>query len=156
MLGDASHAIVPFYGQGMNSGFEDCFLFAEMAEDLDYNWSEILPKFQEARKKDADAIADLALQNFIEMRDSVADPKFLFQKKVEAKLHELFPKDWIPQYTMVTFSHLPYSKALMKGKLQHEIIQKYLTVENMDNFEKINFKAIVEELYQKQNLIGDS
>jgi kynurenine 3-monooxygenase len=156
MLGDASHAIVPFYGQGMNAGFEDCFLFAEMSKAMNYDWTKILPQYQEMRKIDADAISDLALQNFIEMRDSVADPKFLFQKKVEAKLHELYPNDWIPQYTMVTFSNLPYSKALKKGKLQHKIIQKHLTYENMQNFESMKFENIISELLSEQNSINNA
>lgn len=156
MLGDASHAIVPFYGQGMNAGFEDCFLFAELAKEMDYDWLKILPSFQKMRKKDADAIADLALQNFIEMRDSVADPKFLFQKKVEAKLHDLYPNDWIPQYTMVTFSNLPYSQALLKGKLQHKVIQSHLTMSNMENFDNMDFEDIIRELHIEQNSISNS
>jgi kynurenine 3-monooxygenase len=127
-----------------------------MSKAMNYDWTKILPQYQEMRKIDADAISDLALQNFIEMRDSVADPKFLFQKKVEAKLHELYPNDWIPQYTMVTFSNLPYSKALKKGKLQHKIIQKHLTYENMQNFESMKFENIISELLSEQNSINNA
>src|SRR5690606_29471381 len=103
LIGDAAHAIVPFFGQGMNSGFEDCRIFTELMDTYKSNWETLLEQFQALRKSDTDAIAELALQNFIEMRDLVADPKFLRRKKIEARLHELFPERWIPLYTMVTF-----------------------------------------------------
>lgn len=123
LLGDASHAIVPFYGQGMNSGFEDCYLLMRLARDLEYDWDQILPKFSTERKKDADAISRLALKNFIEMRDKVADKVFLKRKKVEAAIHELFPNLWVPQYSMVTFSDHSYSDAAYIGELQDKIMQ---------------------------------
>ncbi|MEL6559110.1 MAG: NAD(P)/FAD-dependent oxidoreductase [Bacteroidota bacterium] len=124
LIGDASHAIVPFYGQGMNSGFEDCYLFMRLAKDLNYDWDEILPRFSSERKKDADAISRLALKNFIEMRDKVADKAFLKRKKVEAAIHELFPNLWVPQYSMVTFSDHSYSDADYIGKLQDQVMNE--------------------------------
>lgn len=124
LLGDASHAIVPFYGQGMNSGFEDCYLFMRLAKDLQFDWDQILPRFSEERKKDADAISQLALKNFIEMRDKVADKVFLKRKKVEAAIHDLFPSLWVPQYAMVTFSDHSYSDAAYIGKLQDRIMEE--------------------------------
>ncbi|HRO71594.1 MAG TPA: FAD-dependent monooxygenase, partial [Chitinophagaceae bacterium] len=87
LIGDAAHAIVPFFGQGMNCGFEDCRVLDEMIDQFDHNWDLILPAFQENRKPDTDAIADLAIGNFAEMREKVTDPKFLLQKKIEAWLH---------------------------------------------------------------------
>ena len=83
-MGDAAHAIVPFYGQGMNAGFEDCFVFNEILDHHESNWEEVLPAFQKSRKPDADAIADLAIENFTVMRDKVADESFLIRKKIEA------------------------------------------------------------------------
>ena len=99
MLGDAAHAIVPFYGQGMNCGFEDCVVLNELMEKHGDNWDLIFEEFQNLRKPDADAIAELALANFIEMRDRVGNPSFLLQKKIEAWFNEKYPEKWIPLYS---------------------------------------------------------
>jgi kynurenine 3-monooxygenase len=123
LIGDASHAIVPFYGQGMNAGFEDCRILTRYLRK--YEWAEAIQEFQKERKPDADAIADLALHNFIEMRDLVADEEFLLRKKIEARLHEAFPETWVPLYSMVTFhDQLRYSEALNRGRQQQEIMEK--------------------------------
>ncbi|MGB3466980.1 MAG: FAD-dependent monooxygenase, partial [Cyclobacteriaceae bacterium] len=124
LIGDASHAIVPFYGQGMNSGFEDCYLFMRLAKDYNFDWQQTLQKFSEERKKDADAISNLALKNFVEMRDKVADKIFLKRKKVEAMIHDLYPNLWVPQYSMVTFSDHSYSDAEYIGRLQDVVMNE--------------------------------
>src|SRR5260221_12511374 len=85
LIGDAAHAIVPFYGQGMNAGFEDCRVLNQLLDHTN-DWPGLFNEFQKLRKPDTDAIAQLALDNFIEMRDLVGDPKFLLRKKIEAKL----------------------------------------------------------------------
>ena len=145
MIGDASHAIVPFYGQGMNSGFEDCSVLNEMLEGA--SLEEILDEFQKDRKPNADAIRDLALRNFIEMRDLVGDPDFLLRKKIESKLHELYPDQWLPLYSMVTFSHMPYAEALEVGKLHDQIMEKVMEQPDIhDNWENLDFGAIVAKL----------
>lgn len=127
LIGDAAHAIVPFFGQGMNAGFEDCSVLDDLMEHHGDNWEAILEEFQLLRKPDADAIADLAVNNFTEMRDRVADPKFLLQKKIEAKLSEKFPDKWIPAYSLVTFSpHIRYSEALANGQKQEAIMQRIM------------------------------
>jgi len=130
LLGDASHAIVPFYGQGMNAGFEDVRLLVEMASPMEFQWEDVFSAFQQSRKKDADAIADLALKNFKEMRDWVGDETFLERKKIEAQMFENFPDQWIPQYSMVTFSDIPYAQALEKGNKQEQIVEDFLKKEN--------------------------
>ncbi|MEQ9422819.1 MAG: NAD(P)/FAD-dependent oxidoreductase [Cyclobacteriaceae bacterium] len=122
LIGDASHAIVPFYGQGMNAGFEDCTVLSEIIDTNEGDWDKILSEFQEVRKKDADAIASLALRNFIEMRDKVADENFLSRKKIEKELHAKYGDRWLPLYSMVTFSDMPYSEALRRAYIQDEIM----------------------------------
>ncbi len=127
ILGDAAHAVVPFYGQGMIAGFEDCYVLNQLLDENNDNWSEVLNKFQKQRKPDADAIADLALENFVVMRDKVADPDFLLRKEIEAYIHNLYPDKWIPLYSMVTFNeNMRYSEALAKGKKQREIMNKVM------------------------------
>jgi kynurenine 3-monooxygenase len=130
-MGDASHAIVPFYGQGMNSGFEDCTILDEMMEAYDEDWSQIIPAFSKSRPKDADAIADLALRNFVEMRDKVADPKFLLRKEIAAHLHHKYPEEFLPLYSQVTFSHIPYSQALQEGIRQDELFEQILSLDGI-------------------------
>ena len=134
LIGDAAHAIVPFFGQGMNCGFEDCAVLNSLIEKHNDNWSEILPEYQSLRKPDGDAIADLALNNFVEMRDKVGDPKFLLQKKIEAAFSKKFPDKWIPAYAQVTFSpHIRYSAALVSGQKQDAIMQQIMSIPDIEN-----------------------
>ena len=133
LLGDAAHAIVPFYGQGMNSGFEDCTLLDQYLDQYDEDWEKVLPLFSRERVHDANAIADLALRNFIEMRDRVADPQFLLRKKIEAHLHEKYPQEFLPLYSMVTFSHLPYGEALREGQAQDRLFDRILRIDGVEN-----------------------
>ena len=135
LIGDAAHAIVPFFGQGMNCGFEDCAVLNGLMEKFEDNWDRIMPEYQRLRKPDGDAIADLALNNFVEMRDKVADPKFLLQKKIEARFSAKYPDKWIPAYAQVTFSpHIRYSEALRNGNRQERIMQDVMS---MPDIEKI-------------------
>ncbi|MDO9552682.1 MULTISPECIES: FAD-dependent oxidoreductase [Rhodonellum] len=148
LIGDASHAMVPFYGQGMNCGFEDCFILDSLIEKLGTNaWELVFAKFQKMRKPDTDAISKLAMENFVEMRDATADPKFLLRKKIEAKLHSLFPNEWIPLYTMVTFSDMPYSEAYTQGKLQEAIMDKVMANPLItQNWDKLDYEDIVNQM----------
>jgi kynurenine 3-monooxygenase len=148
LIGDAAHAIVPFYGQGMNAGFEDCSILNELLDQFDDNWEVALTAFQQLRKPDADAIAQLALDNFIEMRDLVADKEFLLRKKIEARLHELYPRQWIPLYSMVTFyDSIRYSEALATGQKQRKIMDEVMQMPDIENcWESIDFSKIVEGL----------
>ncbi len=133
LIGDAAHAIVPFYGQGMNCGFEDCVVLNELITKHNDDWEKIFPEYQSLRKPDADAIADLAVGNFIEMRDKTADPKFLLQKKIEAKFSQNHPDKWIPLYSMVTYSpSIRYSKALSEGQKQQKIMDKIMAMPDIE------------------------
>jgi kynurenine 3-monooxygenase len=132
LIGDAAHAIVPFFGQGMNCAFEDChhinrLIHRQMGlgrsvERID--WKELYAEFVKTRKKDTDAIADLAVENFIEMRDLVAQPKFQLKKKIERVLEEHYPGLFVPKYTMVTFRRVPYSVARLRGEIQERILEE--------------------------------
>jgi kynurenine 3-monooxygenase len=133
LLGDAAHAIVPFYGQGMNCGFEDCRVFDELLQESDGNWESVFKKTEASRKPNSDAIAELALQNYIEMRDLVARPEFVLRKKIEARLNQLKPEKWLPLYSMVTFSHLPYKTALDEGRRQDAIMTRLMAIPNIES-----------------------
>lgn len=123
LIGDAAHAIVPFFGQGMNAGFEDCRVLMQVLDESNDDWSVALPKFERARKVNADAIALLALENFVEMRDKIADPMFLLHKRIEKRLATLAPGVVIPKYTMVTFTpDMPYAEALERGRKQDRVL----------------------------------
>lgn len=127
-MGDAAHAIVPFYGQGMNSGMEDCSVLSELLDAMESEgeWAATMNKYTEQRKPSGDAILDLALRNYIEMRDKTGDPAFLLRKKIEAKLATNYPGRWLPLYSQVTFSHTPYEQALAAGQRQDRIMEGVL------------------------------
>jgi kynurenine 3-monooxygenase len=134
LIGDAAHAIVPFYGQGMNCGFEDCVVLNELIEKHNDDWDIIFPEYEQLRKPDGDAIADLAIANFVEMRDKTADPKFILQKKIEAKFSQHYPDKWIPLYSMVTYSpHIRYSTALKEGQKQQKIMDEIMALNNIES-----------------------
>jgi kynurenine 3-monooxygenase len=148
LIGDACHAMVPFYGQGMNCGFEDCYILDNLIEKFGTTaWELVFAKFQKIRKPDTDAISQLAMENFEEMKEQVSDPKFAIRKKIEAKLHSLFPKDWIPLYTMVTFSDMPYSEAYILGKLQEKIMDRVMADPLItENWDKLDYEDIINQM----------
>jgi kynurenine 3-monooxygenase len=148
LIGDAAHAIVPFYGQGMNAGFEDCRVLNDLLNTHADNWSAAMRAFQELRKPDADAVAQLALDNFVEMRDLVGDEDFLFRKKIEAKLHELFPDRWVPLYSMVTFrDDIRYSTAYAVGQKQKQIMDEVMKKPGLSmTWLNLDFEDIVSRL----------
>ena len=148
LIGDAAHAIVPFYGQGMNCGFEDCRVLNDMLDYFQDDWEHLLPNYQDSRKPDADAIADLALQNFVEMRDLVGSKEFLLRKKIEARIQSQFPDKWIPLYSMVTFNEsIRYSHALEFGKKQAAIMDEVMKTKGLEsNWESLDFQSIADKL----------
>jgi kynurenine 3-monooxygenase len=131
LIGDAAHAIVPFYGQGMNAGFEDCTVLAGLLDKHGEDWATILKEYQRKRKPNGDAVAHLALLNFVEMRDKVADPVFLERKKIEKELGKNYPDRFISVYEMVSFSHIPYSTALSCIHAQDQLLK---TIMDEGNF----------------------
>jgi len=134
LIGDAAHAIVPFYGQGMNCGFEDCAELDALISKYDHDWKHIFPAYENARKPNGDAIAELSKRNFVEMSDLSGDSRFQLQKKIEAKFSERFPELWTPLYSMVTFSpDVPYAEALRVGDEQNKVMQKIMALPSIED-----------------------
>ena len=133
LIGDAAHAIVPFYGQGMNCGVEDCAELHALIERHDHDWDKIFPAYENARKPNGDAIAELSKRNFVEMSDLSGDSMFQLRKMIEAKFSQRFPALWTPLYSMVTFSpEVPYSEALRVGDEQNTIMEKIMAIPDIE------------------------
>ena len=146
LLGDAAHAIVPFFGQGMNCAFEDCTYFLELLDRYGSDWPVLFSAFEKLRKADTDAIADLALENFVEMRDRVADPRFLFRKKVEIELEKKYPGRFVPKYAMVTFHRTPYAVAAQRGAVQDRMLEQLSdSVERLEDVDWAKADALVQQ-----------
>jgi kynurenine 3-monooxygenase len=134
LIGDAAHAIVPFYGQGMNCGFEDCAELHRLVAEHQHDWAAIFPAYERARKPNGDAIAELSKRNFVEMSDLSGDKGFQLRKKIEAKFSARFPSLWTPLYSMVTFSpQVPYAEALRVGDEQRDIMDKVMALPNIES-----------------------
>ncbi|MGN6479700.1 FAD-dependent oxidoreductase [Luteibacter sp.] len=126
LIGDAAHAIVPFHGQGMNCGFEDAAELARLFEATPDDPAAVFAAFEASRKPNADAIARMALENYVEMRDKVADPHFLRMRELGGLLAQRSPTHYLPRYRMVTFTHLPYAYALERGQAQDTLVEQLL------------------------------
>ncbi|MEL4307870.1 FAD-dependent oxidoreductase [Joostella sp. CR20] len=133
LIGDAAHAIVPFYGQGMNAGFEDISVLNDLMETHGDDWDAIFKNYEESRKPNTDAIAELSYRNFIEMSSKTADERFLLRKKIEKHFAEKHPDKWLPLYSRVTFSEHPYSEALREGDFQRGIMDEIMEMENIED-----------------------
>ncbi|MCD8528881.1 MAG: FAD-dependent monooxygenase [Chitinophagales bacterium] len=151
LLGDAAHAVVPFYGQGMNAGFEDCFVLNELVEQHhDKEWTQVFEKFSAKHSKNGHAIADLALRNFIEMRDATSDDHFLQRKKLELHLMRQFPGKYFSQYQLVTFTTVPYDVALKLGDKQTAFAESLLKqFPNAENWQSAAFNQTVEHWFKE-------
>lgn len=122
LIGDAAHAIVPFHGQGMNCGFEDCFDLNRLLDAHHDDWTEVFAAYEAARKANGEAIALMAQENYVEMRATVRDPKFQLKKTVGFELENRWPDKFSPRYSMVMFQHIPYAEALRRGRINDEIL----------------------------------
>ncbi len=132
LVGDSAHAVVPFYGQGMNAGFEDIFVLNQTIAKYGDDWERIFQEYQKDRKPNADAIAELSYRNFLEMSSKTADPSFLLQKRIEKHFAAKHPDKWIPVYSRVTFSDRPYSEALAEGDVQEEIMRQVMEISDIE------------------------
>ncbi len=132
LVGDSAHAVVPFYGQGMNAGFEDIYMLNKIVAKHGDDWEAIFQEYQKERKPNADAIAELSYRNFMEMSSKTADPKFLLQKKIEKRFAAKHPDKWLPVYSRVTFSDRPYAEALAEGDAQEHIMKTIMQLPNIE------------------------
>jgi len=154
LLGDAAHAILPFYGQGMNAGFEDCTVLNQLLDQYgEESWPAVMGAFENQRKPNTDAMADLALYNFVEMRDRVADPRFLLQKRVESKIAAQYPEQWVPLYSRVTFSpDTSYAEAWAAGQRQEAIMQQLMPhIQTESDYEQLAVQILIGELLTKNS-----
>lgn len=155
LIGDAAHAIVPFYGQGMNAGFEDITVLNDLMNLHVNDWETIFKEYQQSRKPNTDAIATLSYRNFIEMSNKTADESFILRKKIENWFYNKYPELWVPLYTRVTFSERPYAEALAFGDYQRQIMDEVMTFEDIDmywNSGKVE-DFILEKLKEKKYLV---
>ncbi len=152
ILGDASHAIVPFHGQGMNCGFEDCSELIRLLDEFDEDWARVLPEFDRIRRPNAHAIAEMALENYVTMRSSVVDPKFQLKKELGFELEKRFPDRFVPRYSMVMFHRLPYAEAFRRGETQQFILGEL--VDGVDDIASVDF-AKAESMINERLAIVD-
>lgn len=138
LVGDAAHAIVPFFGQGMNAAFEDCTeLNACIGEFGSEGWESVFQHYQQRRIKNAEAIADMAIENYIEMRNKVGDERWLFRKEIEHLLEQKYPQKYISRYEMVSFTRTPYADAYRKGEINEKILHRL--AEGIDTTQKLDW-----------------
>jgi len=151
LLGDAAHAVVPFYGQGMIAGFEDCRLLMEKLDAGAASWPSLFSEFYQSRHADARAISELALDNFVEMRDLVASDSFQMERKIEKVLVDAGIPDWIPLYTMVTFTDIPYAEARSRGQRQSALLESIRLGRNWEQVHKEDFSRTVLADFEARN-----
>lgn len=146
VLGDAAHAIVPFHGQGMNCALEDCQRLDAIIGEHGAEWSTVFDAFETGRRPDAEAIATMALENYVEMRDAVREPKFKLKRNLERHLESRHPDRFVPRYSMVMFHRLPYREALDRGRVQSDILSRI--TENADHPDEVDWQE-ADTLVQK-------
>ena len=143
LIGDAAHAVVPFFGQGMNASFQDCSALAQLMDQIEDDWPAIFNAFSSTQVKNGHAIADMAIENYLEMRDHVNDTEYKKKRNVELKLERMFPGRFIPRYSMVSFHQIPYSEVYQRGGEQFKIIDDVLKADPSGQFID---KAMVEKM----------
>lgn len=147
LTGDAAHAIVPFHGQGMNAGFEDCVAMERALDEFGDDWNRAMPAFVASRMDNSNAIADMALENYVEMRSSVNDPKFHLKKAIAFELENRLPDYFIPRYSMVMFHLIPYAEAFARGKIQFRILDTL--AEGVESAEEVDYARAERLVKQK-------
>lgn len=151
LMGDAAHATVPFYGQGMNGSLEDCYEMGRLMKKHNENWEAVFKEYQEIRKPNGDALQDLSLYNYKVMAQYVADPHFLLKKKFEHKIHDLYPDKYLSLYSMVSFSNIPYAEAHSKGKEQDAFIESIMADNEVEKMmETGEIDSLIHEVFKNR------
>ena len=140
LIGDAAHGLVPFFGQGMNSAFEDCRILNELLEQHDDQWEIVLPKFYQERKPNTDAVAAMSMDNYYEIRHAVLEPQFLVRKALENELMRRYPDQYISRHVMVMFTNLPYKAAYEQARIQGKILDQLC--ENKTSLAQIDWRTV--------------
>jgi kynurenine 3-monooxygenase len=154
ILGDAAHAVVPFYGQGMNASFEDVTVLDQLMKKHNDDWDKIMQEYDDDRKKDADAIADLAVDNFYEMRDATADPIFGIKRALELKLEDTYP-DYFAKYSLVTFNEeISYHRAMLQGRFQDKVLMEYAST--VKDINTVNIESLKQMMDKKLEVFNSS
>jgi kynurenine 3-monooxygenase len=155
LIGDSAHAMVPFHGQGMNCCFEDCVEF-DACVGRHSSWDDVFAEFEALRKSNTDAIAVMALDNYLEMRERVADPQFQLQQTLSLELERRFPQHFIPRYSMVMFHHeIPYRTALERGAIQAQLLSE-LTAGPVAGLEDVDYERAKHEILTRLPAINPS
>jgi kynurenine 3-monooxygenase len=153
LVGDAAHAVVPFHGQGMNLAFEDCVLMDRVLDEPELPWDEVFARFEAGQLANANAIADMALENYVEMRDTVRNPKYLLQKRLAFELERRLPGRFIPRYSMVMFhAEIPYAVAQERGVIQARLLDEL--TRDADEIGQIDIDAAVIEASTRLSPLG--
>ena len=154
LIGDAAHAVVPFHGQGMNLAFEDCVVLNHLMRTEGGDWQHIFRRFEELQLVNANAIADMALENYIEMRDTVRDPKFALRKQLAFELERRLPDYFIPRYSMVMFhADIPYSVAQLRGEVQRSLLLEFTL--DADSLGEIDVEAAMRAVTERLSPLDD-
>ena len=142
LIGDAAHVLYPYYGQGANAGFEDCSVLMECFEKYGDDWNTVFSEYEQLRKPNMDAISEMVVEHYVEIRDLLDDPKFLLRKALERKINQMFPDRYMPLYTMIAFTCMPYVEALRIDREQRSMIDYLMNTpaieENWDSKEVEN------------------
>lgn len=148
LMGDAAHAVVPFFGQGMNCGMEDCFYLMSYIEKYGDDWEKVFSEYDRNQRPNGNAIADMALENFIEMQSKVADEKFLLKKAIEHKIENEFPEKYRARYGMVTYTLIPYAIAKKAGLIQQEILEELARgIDSVDQVDLLRAESLIDEKF---------
>jgi kynurenine 3-monooxygenase len=147
LIGDAAHAIVPYYGQGANAGFEDCMIFNRCLERHGDDWAAVFANFEALRKPNTDLIGQLAADHFVELNARVNDPRFLLRKQIERKVNRMYPNAYTPFYSMIAFSSRPYIEAMQVEQRQRVIIDRVMDLEHIEaRWDSFEVEQIIHQL----------
>jgi len=147
LIGDAAHVLYPYYGQGANSGFEDCAVLMECFEKHGDDWRTVFTEYERLRKPNMDAISAMVGEHYVEIRDSIGDPKFLLRKALERKINQMFPDRYLPLYSMIAFTCMPYVEALRIDREQRSMIDYLMnTPEIGANWDSKEVETLITQL----------